>query len=323
MAVSPLLRCAGALVVRRLPWRAGALAAWALAAVLAATGLAGCQPGADAGPRYGAAPRPGPPVYRLAVHPLHNPRKLMAAYGPLVDYLNRHVAGASFELEASRDYAAYEAKFRGRGPELLLPNPWQALQAIGAGYRVIAMAGDADDFRGLFIVRRDSPLARPADLRGRAVAYPAPTAVAACLLPQWFLHQQGVDVVHAVDNRYVGSQESAILGALSGDVAAAATWPPPWRAFQKDHPEQAAQLRVLWQTPPLVNNAVMVRDDLPAALRLQLGGLLTSLHETPEGRAVLAAMETHRILPADDARYEVVRRFVERFEREVRPVGSS
>jgi len=286
--------------------------------------LAACGPGPAAGalpgPRYAAAAAPGRPVLRLAVHPLHNPRKLMAAYQPLVDLLNRQITGVRFELEASRDYAAYEAKFHARGPELLLPNPWQALQAMASGYRVIAMAGEATDFKGLFIVRRDSPLRSPAELKGRAVAYPAPTAVAACLMPQWFLHQQGVDVVRHVDNRYVGSQESAILGALRGEVAAAATWPPPWRAFQKEHPQEAAQLRVAWETPPLVNNAVMVRGDLAPALRTQVARLLLALHETAEGRAVLAGMQTRRIVAADDASYAPVRRFVARFERDVRPV---
>jgi len=59
-------------------------------------------------------------------------------------------------LEASRDYQAYEVKFRNRKPELILPNPWQTLEAIKVGYQVIAMAGDAEDFNGIFIVRKDS-----------------------------------------------------------------------------------------------------------------------------------------------------------------------
>jgi len=45
------------------------------------------------------------------------------------------------------------------------------------------MAGDAADFKGLFIVCRDSPLRTPPDLMAKAVAYPAPTALAACIMP--------------------------------------------------------------------------------------------------------------------------------------------
>jgi phosphonate transport system substrate-binding protein len=139
-------------------------------------------------------------------------------------------------------------------------------------------------------------------------------------MPQWFLQGHGVDVRRDIANRYVGSQESSIMNAYLGQTAAGATWPPPWRAFQKDHPDQAAELRVAWETPPLINNSVMARDDVPAAVRDAVREALLALESTPEGPAVLAGMETARFLPAGDADYEVVRRFVDRFEREVRPV---
>jgi phosphonate transport system substrate-binding protein len=188
------------------------------------------------------------------------------------------------------------------------------------GYHVIAMAGDAADFKGLFIVRKDSPIQTPADLKGKAVAYPAPTALSACILPQWYLHQHGIDVERELDNRYVGSQESAIMNAWLGKAAAGATWPPPWRAFQKEHPREAADLKVIWETPPLLNNSVMARNDVPAALRNRVRELLFTLQETPNGRAILAGIETARFHPADDASYAPVRDFVARFEREVRAV---
>lgn len=285
------------------------------------TGVLACSRESEVkGPQLGAkAPAGTLPVYRLAVHPLHNPAKLMAAYQPLVDYLNGRLAGARLVLEASRDYANFEDKYRGRTPEFILPNPWQTLQAMKVGYRVIAMAGEPADFKGIFIVRRDSTLVRPAELQGKAVSYPSPTALAACIMPQYFLHSHGVNVSR-IDNRYVGSQESAIMNAFLGQTAAGVTWPPPWRAFQKEHPHEAAELKVLWETEPLVNNAVMARGDLPAEVVAQVRTLLLGLDATAAGKAILAGMETARFLAANDADYDVVRRYVDRFEREVRPV---
>ena len=149
---------------------------------------------------------------------------------------------------------------------ILLPNPWQTLEAMKVGYHVIAMAGDAEDFKGIFIVRKDSGIKTPADLRGKVVSYPSPTALAACIMPQYFLHRNGIDVNRDIENAYVGSQESSIMNAYLGKSAAGATWPPPWRLFQQDHPAEAAQLKVIWETPSLLNNSVMVRDDVPAAV---------------------------------------------------------
>ena len=283
--------------------------------------LSGCRREPEKGPQYGTAPStPGVPVYRLAVLPQHNPARLLRDYQPLVDYLNGRLPGARLALEASRDYPSFEEKYRARTPEFLLPNPWQTLQAMKRGYRVIAMAGEPHDFKGIFVVRRDSGIRRPADLKGKAVSYPSPTALAACIMPQYFLHEHGIDVNTEIVNRYVGSQESAIMNVYLGVTAAGATWTPIWRAFQEEHPREAAELEVIWETPPLVNNSVMVRDDVPAAVAAAVRRLLLALDRSPEGKTILAGMETARFLPAADGDYDVVRRYVARFEKEVRPV---
>jgi phosphonate transport system substrate-binding protein len=271
--------------------------------------------------QYSSGPAAGTEkVYRLAVHPLHNPQKLHEAYQPLIDILNKQLAGARIELESSRDYQAFEVKIRARAPELLLPNPWQTLEALKVGYHVIATAGDAEDFKGLFIVRKDSGIKTPEDLKGKVVSYPSPTALAACIMPQYYLYTRGINVNTDIQNTYVGTQESSIMNAYLKHSAAGTTWPPPWRLFQKDHPEEAAQLEVIWETPTLINNSVMVREDVPAEVRELLLHTLVGLDSTPQGKAILAAMETARFSPADDATYQIVREYVSRFEREVRPV---
>lgn len=226
--------------------------------------LCGCQSEPEhTGPQYGdASSVTQDRGYHVAIHPLHNPTKLFQAYQPLIDYLNARIVGAHLNLEASKDYADFEKKYQVRGPEFILPNPWQTLQAMELGYNVIAMAGDPLDFKGIFIVRKDGRITQPADLKGQSVSYPSPTALAACIMPQYFLYQHGIDINREIDNNYVGSQESAILNVFLKKTAAGATWPPPWRAFQKDHPDQAAELKVIWETEPLLNNSFMVRDDI-------------------------------------------------------------
>ncbi len=260
------------------------------------------------------------PGFRLAPHPLYNPQQLSATIQPLVDYLNRQMPGLHIELEASRDYQAFEGKFRVREPEILMPNPWQTLEAMKVGYHVIAMWGDAEDFKGIFIVRKDGGIQNPEDLKGKSVSYPSPTALAAAIMPQYFLYTQGLDVNKDIQNLYVGSQQSSIMNVYLGRTAAGATWPPPWRLFQKEHPTEAAQLQVAWETPSLVNNSVMMRDDVPEAVSQRLRKLLLDLPSTPEGQAILAGMETARFHAAHDADYDQVRDYVARFERDVRPV---
>ena len=256
----------------------------------------------------------------FAVHPLHNPALLSAAYQPLADLLGSRIPGIHVDLEASRDYRDFEAKIQARKPALLLPNPWQALQAMEVGYEVIAMAGDREDFRGILLVRRDSGITTIRQLKGRRVSYPSPTALAACIMPQMLMRDRGLDVMREVDHRYVGSQESSMMNVYLKLTEAGATWPTPWRGFQKSHPAEARDLRVLGETPALVNNAVMVRKDLDPDLKARIRAQLIHLHEHEEGRRVLGGMEIRRFHPAKDADYEPVRAYVARFERLVRPV---
>jgi phosphonate transport system substrate-binding protein len=284
--------------------------------------LPGCSGESEKkGPQFGAKPPSVKvPIYELAVHPLHNPAKLVQAYKPLIDYLNVRLKDAQLTLEASRDYANFEVKYLARKNEFILPNPWQTLQAMKVGYRVIAMAGNPQDFKGIFVVRKDSSLKIPTDLKGKKVSYPSHTALAACIMPQYFLSNHGINVNTDIENRYVGSQESSIMNAFLGQTAVGATWPPPWRLFQKLHPQEASKLKVLWETDSLVNNSVMARDDLPAGAVEQVRALLLGLEETAEGKSILTGMETARFLSATDEDYDVVRQYVSRFEREVRSV---
>lgn len=284
--------------------------------------LGGCDaPPAPDGPRYASAPPSGSaPVLRFAIHPLHNPQKLASAYQPLIDQINRQLNGVRLELEASRDYAEFERKLRQRGPDFLLPNPWQTLEAGKVGYHVLAMAGEPADFKGLILVRRDSPIKQISDLKGKPISYPSPTALAACVMPQWFLRANGIDVTRDLDNRYVGSQESSIMNVYLGQTSAGATWPPPWRAFQKEHPREAAELREAWETPALINNSVMARDDVPEATIATVRRTLLELEHNAAGREILAGIETSRFRPATDKDYEQVRQFIAEFEAKVRKI---
>ncbi|MFY9151478.1 MAG: phosphate/phosphite/phosphonate ABC transporter substrate-binding protein [Prolixibacteraceae bacterium] len=286
--------------------------------------ISGCKYSAEStGPKYGESPASQKtPAYHFAVHPLHNPAKLIQSYQPLINYLNRKLTGARLILEASRDYANFEEKYKAQMPEFILPNPWQTLQAMNSGYSVIAMAGEPDDFKGIFIVRKDGEINQPADLKGKAVSYPSPTALAACIMPQHFLHTHGVNVNSDIENLYVGSQESSIMNIYLKKTAAGATWPPPWRAFQKEHPKEAAELNVIWETEPLINNSIMVRDDVPADIREQVQEYLLGLHETRQGKSILAGIETARFIPASDKDYDVVRAYMDHFENEIRKVNT-
>ncbi len=258
--------------------------------------------------------------YVIGIHPLHNPKRLFEVYGPIVDFLNSNIPEADFTLEASRNYEEFDRKLYSGHFDFAMPNPYQTVNSLKHGYRVFGKMADDDDFRGIILVRRDSGINTVADLKGKAVSYPAPTALAATMMPQYYLHTHGIDINRDIENRYVGSQESSILNVLRGHVAAGATWPAPWKTFCKENPQLADQLEVKWQTEPLQNNAWVARKDLPTEVIDKFAKLLFSLDQHQQGREMLARIPVTRFEPANDDSYRPVQAFIATFIKTVRPL---
>lgn len=259
-------------------------------------------------------------VYIFGVHPLHNPKRLFEVYQPMLNYINTHLKGAQLQLEASRNYSAYDKKLFAGHFHFSLPNPYQTVTSTQHGYRIFGKMGDDENFRGIILIRKDSGIQTVNDLKGKNISYPAPTALAATMMPQWYLYTHGLDINTDITNSYVGSQESSIMNVYLGKSAAASTWPPPWRAFIKERPEIAEKVMIKWETPPLPNNGLVVRSDVPQTIVDQVSTIIFSLHTHAQGRKILAAMELSRYKVANDKTYDSVREFLKRFEAEVRPI---
>jgi phosphonate transport system substrate-binding protein len=258
--------------------------------------------------------------YIVGIHPLHNPQRLMENYGPIVDYMNSAMPDAKFKLEASRNYEEFEKKLYAGHFAFAMPNPYQTIQSLKHGYRIFGKMGDDEVFRGIILVRRDSGINAVSDLKGKAVSYPSATALAACMMPQYYLHTHGIDVNRDIENRFVGSQESSIENVYRGHVAAGATWPVPWKTYAAEHPDVASQLVVKWQTEPLLNNGWVVRADIPAPLADKFAKLLFGLQNNAQGKAMLAKLPISRFEAATDETYRPVQEFLEKFSKSVREI---
>lgn len=271
-------------------------------------------------PGFSAQSKSNAPKYVIGIHPLHNPKKLFEVYGPIVDFLNANMPEADLILEASRNYEEFNKKLYSGHFAFAMPNPYQTITSLKHGYRVFGKMGDDHDFTGIILVRRDSGINTVADLKGKAVSYPSSSAVAAAMMPQYYLQTHGIDINHDIENRYVGSQESSIINVLRGHVAAGVTWPVPWKLFSKENPQLAGQLEVKWETEPLQNNGWVVRKDLPTEVADKFAVLLFNLDQHQQGREMLAHVPVSRFEPANDDTYEPTRAFIAAFIKKVRPL---
>ena len=259
-------------------------------------------------------------VYIFGIHPLHNPKRLFEVYQPLIDIINSTLSNVYLKLEASRNYAAYDEKLFSGYFDFSLPNPYQTVKSLEHGYKVFGKMGDDENFRGIILVRKDSNIDEVKDLKGKSVSYPAPTALAATMMPQWFLYKNGINISKDIKNNYVGSQESSIMNVYLKKSIAAATWPPPWRAFIKERPEVAKEVEIKWETTSLPNNGLVVKIGTPQEIIDKVSKILFELHNSKNGREILKPMELSRFEKADESRYLPVVEFLKKFENEVRDI---
>ncbi len=271
-------------------------------------------------PKYSETAPARDPLYLFGVHPLHNPNRLYLTFGPLVDYLNQHIDGVRFKLEASRNYAAYDKKLYSGRFHFALPNPYQTVNSLRHNYHVFGKMADDHNFRGIILARKDRHIRKVKQLKGQAVSFPAPTALAATMMPQFYLQTHGLNVMQDINIRYVGSQESSIMNVYLGNTIAGATWPPPWRALSKERPELARELEIVWRTEPLPNNGLVVRNDIDLKLVEQVSGLLFKLHTHTQGLKILDEIELSKFEPASDDTYKPVVEFLDKFHNQVRSI---
>lgn len=271
-------------------------------------------------PEFSATPSSSVQEYVFGIHPQRNPKKLREVFGPLVNYLNTNVQGAHFVFEASRNFAAFDQKLAERQFDFVLPNPYGTVIGINSGYRVFGKMGNENDMRGLIIVRRNSSITTVADLKGKSVSFPAPTAFGATLLPKYFLHTHGLNVNKDIKSLYVGSMESSLMNVYQGNVAAGTAYPPAWRDFIKNQPQVAAELKVMWETEPMPDNSLMARDDIPRELVDRVAQTFLNMHKNEQGRAVLANMDLSLFQPAGNESYQSVRTFIKKYEASISPV---
>lgn len=256
------------------------------------------------------------PEYTFAVTPMSNFRDIYDVFQPIVDQLNAGLPDARLVLEVPRGLAEHEQQLEARNFAFALSNPYHSWRAVRhSGYRIFAKMGDDAAFRGIWVVRKGSPVATLADLKGKKVCFPPKSALAATMMTQLQLKQAGIDPARDLQVDYVGSQHASIMAVYMNSVDAGATWPLAWATFQRQHPEQAEQLEVRFPTESLVNQAIVARDDVPPDLVRRVGRLLTEMHDTEQGRALLAKVPVTRFEPARADDYDVVRVFLDKYRQ--------
>src|SRR5262245_7324308 len=141
-----------------------------------------------------------------------------------------------------------------------------------AGDSQAVVMRDVDcNYRVKLIVRKDAGISTLDDLKGKTMVFGSCDSADCTVLPVYFLRKEGVafdkvkvlSLHNEVDEKGVPchSQQHVLQALLKGRGQAGVIGQEMWKKLQADRPEEAAQFKEIWTSPPFSHCVFTARKD--------------------------------------------------------------
>lgn len=226
--------------------------------------------------------------------------ELARLWVPLLERIQER-SGVQLSFETAKDIPTFEKRLAAGEYELAYMNPYHYVVFHNSpGYQAFAREKDAR-IQGLIVVKKDSPLATLEDLAGKTVAFPAPAAFAATILPLSHLKERGVSVTPS----FTSSHDSVYLGVARGFFPAGGGIA---RTFENAKPEVRDQLRILWTTPQYTPHALAAHPRVPRQTLARVQEAVLTLDADPKGQELLKRLNVKGFEAGRDADWNDIRK---------------
>jgi len=247
-------------------------------------------------------------VYTLSMLPRYAPEEIYNRLAPLAKFLSEKI-GITVEPVVERSYSEYEKRLKNKNITIGYQNPSVYIR-ISDIHEVLAMVlkgKGGDKFRGVIIVREDSPIVSTDALKNKKICIVSYTSTGGYLSSKLALMREGIDVEkectlsEAVDSK----QENVILSVFTGEVDAGFIRESALNMADKYVPP--SKIRVLAYSSWMPNYCLSVKRDLPAKDKKAIQEAVISLKKDDP---VLKALKIDSFRIATDEEYDPVREAV-------------
>lgn len=234
-------------------------------------GLSACSsrslPSASTPVRSGALP-----TLRIAVLPAYARAEQERIIAPLDAHLEK-VLGQQVDFLFAENYEDNVKMLLDGRANAAYTGPAIYLEARDRGARIQPLAAPIDErtkrpwYRAAIIVASNGPIQTLADLKGKRIAFVAPTSTSGYLVPLAALTQVGLKPTRDFAAVVFGGNHTKTVALLeTGKVDACATSLDSYRKQQASDQPTVAQSRVLWQSDPIPHSPFVISEDLPPEL---------------------------------------------------------
>ena len=195
--------------------------------------------------------------------PKYNPRIMYRLYQPFIDYLSENTP-YRFEIKLSRVYQDTVERLGKKEINIASCGPVSYIRArerypVKPILRALSKDGKPT-YRGIIIVRQNSPLQRLEDLKGKSFAFGQEWSTAGHMLPEYYLMKANIRLKDLKRYSFLRHHDSVVNAVLKGQYEAGAV--KDIVAYQ----HQKEGLRFIFVTDPIPTVPIVVRDDAPGDL---------------------------------------------------------
>jgi len=150
-------------------------------------------------------------VIHFGVVPQQSASKLAKIWRPILRHLSEET-GLTFKFKTAPSIPVFEERVAAGSYDIAYMNPYHYTEfSKKPGYRAFAKAKNKS-IRGIIVVRKDSKINQLSDFDQQTVAFPAPAAFAASVLPRAQFALDSIDVTP----KYVSSHDSVYMSVARG-----------------------------------------------------------------------------------------------------------
>lgn len=211
---------------------------------------------------------PGTLVFSFT--PLEDPSVYEKAFDPFVKYLSQCVGKKTVFFSVQSNSAQIEAMRSGRLHLAFFSTGTTNFAVNVAGAVPFAIRADdkgAHGFNLILVTRKDSPIQKVADLKGKKVAHTSPSSTSGNSAPRALFPAMGVTPEKDYQVLYSGKHDQSIMGVLSGDYDAAPVASDIFQQMVKRGVIKQEDFRIIYTSAKFPVNSLAHAHDLEPVLR--------------------------------------------------------
>lgn len=241
----------------------------------------------------------GQKSYSFGIVPQQAASKLARLWSPILKRISER-SGYKLTFKTAKNIPAFEKQLAQGKYDFSYMNPYHyTVFSREPGYQAFARQANKR-IKGIVIVRKDSPVKSLKDLSGSTIAFPAPAAFAASVLPRAKLSNDGIPF----SSKYVSSHDSVYRSVAKGLFPAGGGIQ---RTFGNVAPEIREQLKILWTTDGFTPHAFAVHPNVPEQAAQKIAEAFIGLSADAEGKALLKSINFKAIQRAESSDWDDVR----------------